>query len=168
MSIVEKLQNLVENPVPQSRIDKLQEDINFAVQSYYNGDFSKDDLEYILKALNEENDILSVVLKHAGPFYGLLRKINIDQEAARSIADEERAHYFAAKENNIPDPYFVIHISQENERRFLNAFVAYKLDFTLPDNALKKTIYNISTAPQNPSPDDLAKLPSYLQFGFIQ
>ncbi len=159
MRLVEHLRELMSNPVSQSRIDKIQEDISFAVKSYYIGDFTKEELEYILMVLNEENDLDRLTLQFPGPLYGLLRKANLSPTEARSITDEERAHYLAAKENKLENPYFVIYISEEGGRKFINTFVSYGLDFSRPDEEIRQAIYDISTAPDNPSVNDLAKLP---------
>ena len=158
MSIVEKLQRMIENPVSQARIDKLQTEINFAVNSYYVGEFSKEELDYILKVLNEENNLDRLELHYPGPLYGLLRKANLSQTDARSLADEERAHYFSAVENDAHDPYFVLYVAEENGKRFVNVFLSYQPDFTESDEKIKQSIFNISMAPYDPSIDDLAKI----------
>lgn len=164
MSLVELARQRARNPLSHEEVRKEQEQINQLVRQFCAGEINLRKLREGLFALQGLRETSSVVLNYGGPLYGLLRRLGLDKETARLLADEERAHLQAAERAGLT-PRIIFEFSQcpDEEgilKQFLNIFVSYQIPEEIGEEQLRQAIREISLAPQEPSEDDLAKLPT--------
>lgn len=162
MTLIEQAKYLAKHPLRHEEVLAKQNEINGLVRAFMNREIDIVAFREQLIQLHE-NDDMFVVLTHPGPVLGFLLKLGLDPESATNLAEEERAHYRVAQEQGL-SPKIIFSFSQreiveEPTGMFLNAFVSYEIPDRLDPDTLRYAIRTISLAPENPSQDDLAKLP---------
>lgn len=168
MSLVERTLDLARNPKISFKEAEIQQaSHNKQVRQFFMGDISLSELNEATKdILNEEN---SIVLDFPGPLYGLLRRIGFDKNEAKKISFDEKAHYYVAKEEGIKVSKFAIQFSSnDNYNKLSNdtlktfqyrIYFWFKLPKNMDNDKAREAFRKILLAHEEPSPDDLAKIP---------
>lgn len=157
MSLVERTRERFKNPLPHKQVTESQAQFNDLRREFFDGEI---DLIEFRRKLSELEETNGIILYQPGPLYGLLRRLGINKETSRRVADEERAHFQAAKREGL-NPRIVINFSkgEEAQKTYLNAFVYYQIPEEIGSEKMREILIEIALAPEKPSKDDLAKLP---------
>jgi len=173
MSLVERARATALSPKDHTEIVKRQQLANELVRQFYAG---KIDLATLAKSLPKREEEKEIIIEFAGPVYGFLRRIGLDRENAKNLAQEERAHFFKAREYGL-NPYFVFEISQDidqngQKRHYFNSFVFFEIPQNVDPQKAKQIMSEIFSAPGffsvdnlgGYSEDDKKSLPSDKEF----
>lgn len=166
MSIVERLKEAAQNPVDYDIAKDWREGVYKNTRSFLGSKIDLDD--YLSHASALDTPEWVITLPWPGPLYGLLREsIDFDPDTAKKITYHERDHFDVARNNGV---YIEIQMafSYAEEQPFLDQdfkvgsfdiFVIFEIPDDMEEDKAKKLIYDILTAPEKLSPDDLERLP---------
>jgi hypothetical protein len=163
MSLVELAKEKARNPKPREGIINIQDFQNLHILEFTKGDIGLVTLRQRLRELGKDRDIIELL--SPGPLYGLLRKIGLGKQKANEITEEERAHFLVAKQYGL-NSRIIIEFSEANGNKnsvlpsFMDVYFVYDIPEDIDDDRMRTIIEEISLAPEFPSADDLAKLPS--------
>lgn len=140
---------------------------NELVRDFMLGNIDVTSLKQGLLHLGQDEN--AIVLPSPGPLYGLLRELGVDIDKAKKRTAEEKAHYLAAKEVGLNSRVLIV-FSEESvnstsgiKKGNMDVFLAYQIPDEMEEEEVRSAIQKISLAPESPSADDLAKLPSNLK-----
>lgn len=139
---------------------------NELVREFLLGDVDFTSLKQGLLHLGQDEN--AIVLPSPGPLYGLLRELGVDIDKAKERTAEEKAHYLATKEAGLNSRVLIV-FSEESvnstsgiKKGSMDVFLAYQIPDEMEEKEVRSAIQKISLAPEFPSADDLAKLPSQI------
>ena len=159
---LEKAANITYNPEVIGR-QSLQNEL---VRDFMLGNIDFTSLKQGLLHLGQDVD--AIVLPSPGPLYGLLRELGVNIDKAKERTAEEKAHYLATKEAGLNSRILIVFSGESDnsssgiKKGSMDVFLAYQIPDEMREEEVRSAIQKISLAPESPSADDLAKLPSQI------
>ena len=161
MGYVERAHDIIENPASKENLQEEREEINELYRQFLSEKISRVELSTQLSSVEERTSESKIELPWIGPLYGLLRKIGIPQEEVKEVVVEEKEHYISAQTEGIQINGVCLIFTQDHVTgtKYVQPFLLFNIPEGLSDLETREVLERFFLAPENPSPDDLAKIP---------
>ena len=161
MGYVERAHDIIENPASKENLLKEREEKNELYRQFFSEEISLVELRTQLSFVEERTSESKIGLPWIGPLYGLLRKIGIPQEEVKEVVVEEKEHYISAQIEGIQINGVDLIFFQDSEtgKNYVKPFLSFNIPEGLSDKKTREVLKRFFLAPENPSEDDLAKIP---------
>lgn len=161
MGYIEHARKIIEHPALKEDVEEERKEKNNLYRLCFSEEISLVELRTQLSSVEERSSESTIELPWIGPLYGLLRKIGISRENVKEIVIEEKDHYFSAQTEGIQINGVDLIFFQDSKTgiNYVQPFLSFNIPEGLSDQETRNKLKRFFLAPEDPSPDDLAKIP---------